>query len=254
MTPLLLVVALTQAAASEIFVDRGETYVRMGVAQGLSKGVTLEIVSADEKTVLGRGVVLEVWSSIARINLDAASTAFKGRKEARLRAAGRRAAKLAPIAPPPPPTAAVVSASPPPPLPPPLPAEAATALSPPPLVQAQVLNAPPAPRTAVNMEVPPPPPPLVPAASSGALSLKVSLGIGALAVRRVMVSNQDAFDWHDCRVILPDGRAYAMPELRSNSDDGIMLFRFESSELPRDPQGSGTVRCHEGEGRFAVEL
>jgi hypothetical protein len=216
MTSLLLVAALAQAPAPEpeVFVDRGESYVRMGFAQGLTKGVTVEIISADKKAVLGTAVVMEVWDSLARINLDAASTAFKGLKHARLRGAG--APPPAAIAPPPPP--------------------------------------PPPPSTPGKVPVSPPPAPPSSAAGGRRLNGRVSISAGALEARRVIISNQDSFDWHGCKVILPDGRAYSMSELRSYSEDGIMMFRFEVGEALRDPQGLVTIRCQEGEGRYAVEL
>jgi hypothetical protein len=238
MTHLLLAVALAQLSAPEVFVDRNETYVRMGFAQGLTKGLTVEIVSADKK-VVGNAVVMEVWDSLARVNLDAASAAFKGPKQARLRGA---AAEVA-IAPPPPPPPPLVVAPPPPP---PAPATVASAAPPPaprPATAAKTPNAP-----------PPPPAPAPAVAQGGKLTGKVSIGIGAFSVRRMMVSNEDSFDWHSCKVVLPDGRVYEMPELRSLSEEGIMLFRFTAGEAPHDQQGQVALRCQEGDGRYAVEL
>jgi hypothetical protein len=210
----LLAVALTQApnAEPEVFIDRGETYVRMGFAQGLTKGVTVEIVSADKKAVLGTAVVMEVWDSLARINLDSTSAAFKGLKHARLRGAGPTGVVQPPAPPPPPPS------------------------------------------TPGRTPATPPPPPPTTAVSGRRLNGRVTISAGALEARRVIVSNQDSFDWHGCKVILPDGRAYLLTELRSYSEDGIMMFRFEVGEALRDPQGLVTIRCQEGEGRYAVEL
>jgi hypothetical protein len=82
---LALVAALAQAPEPEVFVDRAETYVRIGFAQGLTKGIALDIVSADKKQRVGTAVVMEVWDGLARISLDASARSYKGLERARLR-------------------------------------------------------------------------------------------------------------------------------------------------------------------------
>jgi hypothetical protein len=197
MTSVLLLAALAQAPLPEpeVFVDRGETYVRMGFDQGLTKGVTLEILSADKRTVIGTAVVMEVWDGLSRVNLDTASSAYKGLRRARQRGA----AAAAPAA----------------------------------------------------ESAPPPAAPTTPAKGARVLKGKVQISGGAYDVRRVIVTNLDNYDWHDCKVVLADGRSFREAELKANSDDGIMLFRFEAGE-PRDPQNLVALRCREGEARIAV--
>ncbi len=117
MISLMVVVSLSQApaAAPEVFVDRAETYVRIGFNQGLTKGATVEIVSADKRAHLGTAVVMEVWDSLARVNMDTAAASYKGPKIARLQGAAPAAAAdarapLVAAEPPPPPPAAVPAA------------------------------------------------------------------------------------------------------------------------------------------------
>jgi hypothetical protein len=186
MTSVLLWAALAQAPLPEpeVFVDRGETYVRMGFDQGLTKGVTLEILSADKHTVIGTAVVMEVWDGLSRVNLDTASSAYKGLRRARQRGAAAPAAAA-------------------------------------------------------------------PATGGRGLKGKVQISSGAYDVRRVIVTNQDTFDWHECKVVLADGRAYRGLDLKASSDDGIMLFRLEPGE-PKDSQNLVALRCREGEARVAV--
>ncbi len=66
----------------------------------------------------------------------------------------------------------------------------------------------------------------------------------------MIISNDDGYDWHACRVALPDGRTYDMTEIKQHSDEGIMMFRFEPGNALRDPQGLVTLRCQEGDGRY----
>jgi hypothetical protein len=214
MTALLLVVALAQAPATvepEVFVDRGETYVRIGFDQGLTKGVTLDIVAADRRAVIGTAVVMEVWDGLARVSLDSTSAAFKGLRLARL----RNGVGAQPVA----------AAMPPPP----------------------------APTTSGRVPAVAPPPPPPPTAGRR-LNAKVTISAGALDARRVMISNLDSYDWHNCKVVLPDGRDYTMSELAAHQDEGIMMFRFESGAALRDPQGLVAIRCSEGDGRFVAGL
>ena len=224
MTLAVLAVLLGQASPEpEVFIDRGETYVRMGYAQGLTKGVTLDILAPqDRNKVIGTAVVMEVWDGLARVNLDTASSSYKG----------PRLAKARPVAPPPMPSAVNT------PLPP------GPAVAPPP----------PAPGSAPGS-----------AAASGSggavpgaqrqLHARVQISGGLVDARRFIIYNIDSFDWHNCKIRLPDGRGYdRMEELRSNSDEGIMMFRFEPGMALRDPSGLVTVYCAEGAGRFAPQF
>ncbi|MBL8954346.1 MAG: hypothetical protein JNK82_26445 [Myxococcaceae bacterium] len=216
MTFTLLALALAQAP--EVFVDRGETYVRMGSAQGLQKGTTLEILSAQDNKGVGTGVVMEVWEGLARVSLDTAASSFKGARLAKTR------------------TSPSVSGSPslPPNVAPPPPAPGGGGGAPPTL--------------AVN----PPSPQL---AQQRALHARVQISGGLVDARRFIVYNLDNFDWHNCKIRLPDGRGYdKMEELKANSDEGIMMFRFEPGMALRDASGLVTIYCSEGAGRFAPQF
>jgi len=220
MTLALLAIALAQAP--EVFVDRGETYVRMGAAQGLQKGVTLEIVNATDSKTVGTGVVMEVWDGLARVNLDMAATAFKGPRLAKPMPAAKLPVGVNPLP---------SGVAPVPPGPP-----GAGGGSPPP------------PSTAVN-------PPQPQQAPQRALHARVQISGGLVDARRFIIYNLDNFDWHNCKIRLPDGRGYdKMEELKANSDEGIMMFRFEPGMALRDASGLVTVYCSEGAGRFAPQF
>jgi hypothetical protein len=196
-----LLVLLTQSP--EVFLDRGETYVRIGSAQGLSRGNTLDIVAAEGGKPLGTAVVMETWEGLARINLDTASTSFKGLKHARVR--GKSPSGIEPDA---------------------------------------------------SLSVGAPPEKKPPAADSRrrALNGRVQLSGGLVDARRFIVYNLDNFDWHNCKIRLPDGRGYdRMDELRAQSDEGIMMFRFEPGLGLRDASGMVSVYCDEGSGRFVPQ-
>jgi hypothetical protein len=216
MTFFILAVALAQAP--EVFVDHGETYVRIGYSQGLTKGVTLDITSAQDGKTVGTGVVMEVWDGLARVNLDSSASAFKGLKLARARPAS------------PPPPVALTPQGP--------------AVAPPP---------PPPPGAGGGAPAPPSNPPQT--APQRALHARVQISGGLVDARRFIIYNLDNFDWHDCKIRLPDGRGYdRMTELRANSDEGIMMFRFEPGMALRDASGLVTVYCAEGAGRFAPQF
>jgi hypothetical protein len=238
MTAFIVACLLAQAPQPEVFVDRGETYVRVGYAQGLTKGVTLDIVAAQGGQPLGTAVVMEVWDGLARVSLDTTSTAFKGLRHARLRGASGAV--------PPPPSGAVApgAVAPPPPAP-----GAGQPLQPIPVP-------PPPPATG---QVPPPPAGAVavapPPAQQRLIHARVVVSGGLVDARRFIIYNLDNFDWHNCKIRLPDGRGYdRMDELRAGSDEGIMMFRFEPGMALRDPGGYVAVYCAEGAGRFAPQF
>ena len=215
--------AVLVAQAPEVFVDRGETYVRMGYSQGLTKGVTLDILPSEGGRPIGTAVVMEVWDGLARISLDTAAAAHKGQRLARAR----------PVAPPPPsavgqPMVIPPSGVAPPPPPPPQPGGGGGGLT-----------------TAPTPQVAP----------QRALHARVQISGGLVDARRFIIYNLDNFDWHGCKIRLPDGRGYdKMEELRANSDEGIMMFRFEPGMALRDASGLVTVYCAEGAGRFAPQF
>ncbi len=100
----LLVVLLAVPAFAEefeVFVDRGDTYVRAGSDQGLQRGVAVTVVAKGGKK-LGSATVMETWPALARISLDEAARSDKSAsKYVSLAAAAAKAAE--PVAPPPPP-------------------------------------------------------------------------------------------------------------------------------------------------------
>ena len=88
-----------------------------------------------------------------------------------------------------------------------------------------------------------------------ALHARVQISGGLVDARRFIIYNLDNFDWHNCKIRLPDGRGYdRMEELRAQSDEGIMMFRFEPGMALRDASGLVTVYCTEGAGRFAPQF
>jgi hypothetical protein len=89
----LSVTALADADVAEVFVDKGNTYVRAGTDQGVQVGTSLTIVGpasgkAAERKTLGTASVLEVFASLARVSLDRAAKAAPGDKYAQLRVKG----------------------------------------------------------------------------------------------------------------------------------------------------------------------
>lgn len=101
----------------ELFVDRGDTFVRAGSAQGLELGATVTIwgdpiPTTTERRRAGTGVVMELWSSLARVNLDDAAKADKTPKKF-----ASFEGKAKPTPPPAPPAAAPAPSAPPSPPP-----------------------------------------------------------------------------------------------------------------------------------------
>ncbi len=111
MTALLALLVLSQSPNidAEVFLDRGETYLRAGQANGVEIGAALQVFDAKSRAPVGTAVVMEVWESLSRVNLDSKAIAYVPLKVARV---GRQP-EVAPV-PAPPPAAPVVAA----PLPP----------------------------------------------------------------------------------------------------------------------------------------
>lgn len=106
----------------EVFVDRGDTFIRAGTTHGVKVGIVLPVLgppigNTQERRTIGGATVIEVWETLARVSLDKAASSVAGPKLARI------APPPAP-APEPPPAPAL-----PPPPPPPLPEAAAPALA-----------------------------------------------------------------------------------------------------------------------------
>ena len=103
---------------AEVFVDRNETYMRAGVNDGLRIGMTVTvfgdlIATTKEHRRIGTATVMELWPSLARLNLDEASRAATGKKFAGVEGGGLAAV------PPPAPPPAPAPRTPPAPAPPP---------------------------------------------------------------------------------------------------------------------------------------
>ena len=117
---LLLTITSTAAFGSEpveVFVDKGDVFIRAGSNAGVQKGDQVTILgdliaTTTERRRAGTAVVMEVWPTIARVSLDEAARAVSGKKMAVLEREGPPAAPAAPAPapnapapPPPPPTA-----------------------------------------------------------------------------------------------------------------------------------------------------
>lgn len=89
--------ALAQDAAKDkdgpklvdLFVDRGDTFIRAGSAQGIKVGDSIPILgdkigNTEERRVVGSAAVLEVWKTIARVNLDTGARSAEGEKFAQV--------------------------------------------------------------------------------------------------------------------------------------------------------------------------
>ena len=86
MTALIALMVLCQSpnTDAEIFVDRGETYIRAGLMNGLEVGAALEVFDAKSRQPIGSATVMEVWESLSRVNLDSKSAAHAPLKVARV--------------------------------------------------------------------------------------------------------------------------------------------------------------------------
>lgn len=86
MTVLLALLVLSQSpnTDAEIFIDRGETYIRAGTLNGLEVGAALEVLDTKSRQPVGSAVVMEVWESLSRVNLDTKAVAYTSPKVARV--------------------------------------------------------------------------------------------------------------------------------------------------------------------------
>jgi hypothetical protein len=86
MTVLIALLVLTQSpnTDAEIFTDRGETYIRAGLANGLEMGAALEVLDAKTRQPVGAALVMETWDSLSRVSLDSKAVAYAPLKVARV--------------------------------------------------------------------------------------------------------------------------------------------------------------------------
>lgn len=224
-----LLVALCSLAAFadepfEVFVDRSETYVRAGTAMGLDLGAMVTIwgdliPTTKERRRVGTATVMEIWPSLARINLDDAARADKTAKKFASFDAKRRAGVAAVVSPPPPP-------------PPP----------PPPSANLDGGRAPLRDTAA-------------PTSPAGILRGHATFkGAGPWMV--LTLWNDESFDWSKCTVSLPGGLNYTLNQLKAGDRESIALSNFaqqgpERRDVPRD---SVTVRCGQGASKFLFPL
>ena len=94
MTALLALLVLSQSPNidAELFLDRGETYIRAGHLNGLEVGSALEVLDAKSRQPIGSALVMEVWESLSRVSLDSKAAAYAPLKVARV---SRRAEPIA---------------------------------------------------------------------------------------------------------------------------------------------------------------
>ncbi len=211
----------------EVFVDRGETYVRAGTAVGLGLGSMVTvwgdlIASTRERRRAGSATVMEVWPSLARINLDDTARADKSAKKYASFEGKKRS------------EAAVLSAPPAPP-------------------RAGSAGAPPTPALAGRgpLKDPAPPPP---AATAGILKGHATYkGAGPWMV--LVVWNDETFDWTNCTVSLPGNLVFDLRELKARDHESIALSNFVQKGPERDlTKDSTTVRCTQGASKFMFPL
>lgn len=213
-------------ATYEIFVDRNETYVRAGTAQGLEQGSSVTvwgdlIATTKERRRAGTATVMEIWPSLARVNLDEAARADKAAKKyASFEPRKRVQVPTVLTAPPPPPTAA------------------------------------PAPASKDAGRAPLKDPDAKPANPNAAPVLKghaTFKGAGPFMV--LSLFNDEAFDWNTCNLSLPGGLVYTLPHLRAGDRESIALSNFVQQGPEREAiRDSVTVRCKQGASRFLFPI
>jgi hypothetical protein len=201
----------------EVFVDRNETYIRAGSASGLELGSMVTIwgdliPTTKERRRAGTATVMEIWPSLARINLDDAAKSDKAAKKfATFEPKRRGGAAAQPTPPPAPPPAAAAPPPPPPPAAAPKPA----------------------------------------APTPGGIIKGHARFKGAGPWMVLTLWNDEAFDWTKCQLSLPGGLIYTLNLLKAGDHESIALSNFVQQGPERDiPRESVTVRCLQGASKF----
>ncbi len=204
----------------EVFVDRAETYVRAGTANGLELGQQVTIwgdliPTTKERRRAGTGTVMEIWPSLARISLDDAARNDKAAKKFAAFEPKRRPGTV-----------------PPPPLPP---------------TQAPAAGPMDGGRAPMSGEAPARLP-------NGVLRGHAAFrGAGPWMV--LTLWNDETFEWTKCGLTLPGGLTYTLPQLRAGDHESIALSNFVQQGPERDvPRDSVTVRCTQGASKFLFPL
>ena len=210
-----LVASAAVAQEVELFVDRGDTFLRAGSASGLAVGTTVtvlgdKIAKTEERRRVGTATVMEVWPSLARVALDDAARADKGAKKF-VSLGPAKAPAVQPAQPPPPPPAADPGRKP-------------------------------------QGAVPPP----APAGNTAGGALKGHATFkGAGPWKLLGLYNDENFPWTNCLLSLPGNLTYRLRSLRANDRESIALSNFQQQGPEIDtPQTSVTVKCAEGQARF----
>ncbi len=208
--------------AYEIFVDRGEHFLRAGTAEGLVVGARVQVVGpahGKKRELIGEATAMEVWPHLARLALD---PGVGDPKEVLFGAFDPRARPV---------RAAAVARDPSPP-----PAEPEKQ---PPVAAAVVPEERPEP-------VKPEPPPVKALRGRAYWS-----GLGPL--KRVNLQNSDSFEWTRCEVRLPTNQRYVFDAIPAGESDGTLLRKFNQDGVERDVDIDRlTVKCVEGSASFAI--
>jgi hypothetical protein len=202
------------ADEAELFVDRGETYVRAGTNAGLDRGTSLEVVVNGKR--IGVATVMEAWPAMARVNIDEGA-----RKDA---SANRRVVLPAKVGGPPPaaPTTPATPTAPPPPPP---------------------SSGPRAPLPAGQGALPAPVP------AGGPLMGHATWG-GVGRWKMVRVFNEGTFKWSRCVLtLLPSNQNYSLADLRDHDQESIAWSNFKPEPGDVEPT-SVRVHCAEGDASF----
>lgn len=195
----------------EVFVDRGETFVRAGSDAGLQRGTSVVVVGKGGKR-LGTATVMETWPALARVSLDEAARGDKSPVKYVTVGATRSPA----VAPPPP--------SPPPPPPPP---------SSPGAVRRPLPSA-----TGTAAET-----------TGSVLKGHATYG-GAGRWTAIQLFNDSTIDWTECTLLLlPLESRYALAKLVAQDHELIARSNFDNPDFDREPTAV-RVTCRQGEAKF----
>lgn len=213
-------VALAQVTEVELFVDKGDTFVKAGSQHGVQVGaeVTIlgdKIATTEERRRVGVGTVMEVWPTLCRLALDDAAKADKTAKRYIALNNGK-----------------VVTGA-------PVKADAKPAKG-----EARGDGKKP-------LAVPPPPPNSAAASAGGGLSGHATFG-GAGPWKILRIHNDGDGSWSSCRLaLMPGNRVYKMPRLRGHDQETVALSNFvwQGPEIDVDHTWVD-VQCSEGSAKF----
>ncbi len=196
----------------DVFVDKGDTFIRAGSAHGVRVGMNLAIVGpaaegGTERPSLGHASVMQVWEGIARVSLDSTAQASAGARFARL--PSKASVNRPPRAPKAPPAVAQ----------PTQPAE---------------------PRGPTRAP-----------AGAGSTPAAVLVGEAHIRFpKRVAILNKSDIAWTGCSLTLNDGRQYSGFHVGPWRDDTVRIGAFipDLDEVPTFVD----VRCAQGSARFVI--